>query len=308
MPGHDPELISRIEQIAQRARVDTIEMICRAGSGHPGGSLSCAEILACLIFHQARLDPKEPRRRDRDRIVLSKGHAAPMLYALLAERGFFDRSHLQTLRQIDSMLQGHPDMRKTPGVDMTTGSLGQGLSAAAGMALGARLHGRDFTPKACKPTEVYPPFGGSRSPRAVHRTARPPRVFAILGDGETNEGQVWEAALFAAHHKLGNLIAIVDHNDLQLDGPCAEVMCHDPLPEKWAAFGWQVLMAQGHCVSDFLDKLDEAVAHNGAPAVIIAQTVKGKGVSFMENRYEWHGRTVTPQERDRALAELRGTR
>ena len=250
-------------------------MIAAAGSGHPGGSLSCAEILACLFYHQVHVEPDEPGHLDRDRIVLSKGHAAPMLYALLARKGYFERTHLDDLRRCGAMLQGHPDMRKTPGVDMTSGSLGQGLSVAAGMALGARLTGLDC------------------------------RVFAILGDGETNEGQVWEAAQFAAHYRLANLTAIVDHNDLQLDGPCDEIMTHDPLPDKWQAFRWNVIEADGHSVADLLAKLDEAAASD-EPTVIVADTVKGKGVSFMEDRYEWHGKVVTPEDRDKAVAELKG--
>jgi len=273
---HSQELVSELEAIARDARIDTIQMLCRAGSGHPGGSLSCAEILTCLLFHQAHLDPEDAGHADRDRIVLSKGHAAPMLYALLSRRGFFERRHLEGLRRCGEMLQGHPDIRKTPGVDMTTGSLGQGLSAAAGMALGARITGLGCN------------------------------VFAILGDGETNEGQVWEAALFASHFRLANLVAIVDHNDLQLDGPCEHVMRHDPLPEKWHAFGWHVLRADGHSCADMLAKLDQAVAHSDGPVAIIADTVKGKGVSFMENRWEWHGKVICPEDCERALAELRG--
>ena len=274
--AHSPELIAEIEAVAREARIETVEAIARAGSGHPGGSLSCAEILACLLCHQGHLEPGEPDHADRDRIVLSKGHAAPMLYALLARRGFFERERLDELRRFGGMLQGHPDMRKTPGVDVTSGSLGQGLSVAAGMALGARLTGLDCC------------------------------AYAILGDGETNEGQVWEAALFAAHYRLGNLVAVVDHNDLQLDGPCEDVMSHDPLPEKWRAFQWRVLRADGHSVADLLDRLDEAARGADRPTVIIADTVKGKGVSFMEGRYEWHGKQISPEERARAVAELRG--
>jgi transketolase len=269
-------LTREIEEVCRQARIDAIEMMHRAGSGHPGGSLSCAEILACLLFHQAHLVPEDPRHADRDRVVVSKGHAAPMLYALLAARGFFDRRHLDDLRRCGAMLQGHPDMRKTPGVDMTSGSLGQGISAACGMALGARMRGLGC------------------------------RVFVVLGDGETNEGQVWEAALFAAHYGLGNLTAIVDHNDLQLDGPCRTVMSHDPLHEKWRAFCWRVLAADGHSVPGLLDALDESARHAAGPTVIIADTVKGKGVSFMENRAEWHGKPISAADRDRALAELRG--
>jgi len=272
---HPAELIAELEEIARQARYDTVDMISRAGSGHPGGSLSCAEILTCLLHHQVHVEPAEPQHQDRDRIVLSKGHAAPMLYALLARRGFFEREHAEELRQCGSILQGHPDMRKTPGVDMTSGSLGQGLSVAAGMALGARLGGLDCG------------------------------AFCVLGDGETNEGQVWEAALFAAHYKLANLTAIVDHNDLQLDGPCDAVMRHDPLPEKWQAFGWHVIDADGHSVTDMLSRLDQAAVHTEGPSVIVAETIKGKGVSFMEDRYEWHGKPISPEQRERALAELK---
>lgn len=278
MHEHPTALISELEEIARQARYDTVDMISRAGSGHAGGSLSCAEILTCLLYHQVHVEPDDPLHTDRDRIVLSKGHAAPMLYALLARKGFFEKRHLKELRQAGGILQGHPDMNKTPGVDMTSGSLGQGVSVAAGMALGARLDKLDSY------------------------------VFAIMGDGETNEGQVWEAALFAAHYGLANLTGIIDHNDLQLDGPCDQIMPHDPLPEKWLAFGWHVLGADGHSVPDLLAKLDEAKAHAGGPTVIIADTVKGKGVSFMEDRFEWHGKPISPQERDRALAELRGDR
>ncbi len=272
---HAPELIFELEAIARAARIDTVRMLCRAGSGHAGGSLSCAEILTCLLYHQVHVEPADPDHADRDRIVLSKGHAAPMLYALLARKGFFETRHLEELRTAGSILQGHPDMRRTPGVDMTSGSLGQGLSAAAGMAVGARLDGLRSS------------------------------VFAILGDGETNEGQVWEAALFSSHYRLESLTAVVDHNDLQLDGPCERVMAHDPLPEKWQAFGWNVLRADGHSVGDLLEKYDLAAEHVGAPTVIIADTVKGKGVSFMEDRYEWHGKPISPEDRERALAELR---
>ena len=276
MHAHPDTLIAELDEVARQARITTVEMIGRAGSGHPGGSLSCAEILTCLLCHQVHVVPDEPQHDDRDRIVLSKGHAAPMLYTLLAQKGFFERTHLDELRQSGALLQGHPDMRKTPGVDMTSGSLGHGLSAAAGMAAGARLKGI-----AC-------------------------RVFAILGDGETNEGQVWEAALFGAHYRLDNLVAIVDHNDLQLDGPCDQVMSHDPLPDKWRAFGWRVLEADGHSVRDLLTKLDAATDPAGVPTVVIADTVKGKGVSFMENRFEWHGKSIAPEDRERGLAELRG--
>jgi len=278
MHTHAPEMIAELEETARQARITTIEMISRAGSGHPGGSLSCAEILTCLLRHQAHISATEPRMPDRDRLVLSKGHAAPMLYALLAGLGYFPRERLDELRTLGAMLQGHPDMTKTPGVDMTSGSLGQGISVAAGMALGARLDGLKC------------------------------RVFAVLGDGETNEGQVWEAALFAAHYKLANLTVVIDHNDVQLDGRCEDILSHDPLPEKWRAFRWNVLHADGHSVADLLDKLDAAAAHPDGPTVIIADTVKGKGVSFMEGRWEWHGKTISPDECRRAVAELKGER
>lgn len=259
---------------ANEIRKDIIRMLGEAGSGHPGGSLSAADIVTVLYFHELRLDPERPDWPERDRFVLSKGHAAPVLYAALAERGFFPKEELMTLRKLGSRLQGHPDMRKVPGVEMSTGSLGQGLSVANGMALAARLDQRSY------------------------------RVYALLGDGELDEGMVWEAAMAAAHYKLDNLTAFVDHNGLQIDGPIAEVMSPEPVADKWRAFGWHVINIDGHDLNQIVDALNEAKTVKGKPTMIVAETVKGKGVSFMENQVGWHGVAPNPDEVTRALAEL----
>lgn len=259
---------------AQELRQLVIKMIGEAGSGHPGGSLSCAEILAVLYFHELRLDPERPDWPDRDRFILSKGHAAPLLYAALAKRGFFPVEELLTLRRLGSRLQGHPDCRRLPGVEMSTGSLGQGLSVGNGLALAAKLDGRPY------------------------------RVYVLLGDGEIQEGMVWEASMAAAHYRLDNLVAIVDHNGLQIDGPVVEVMSPEPLAQKWQAFGWEVLSVNGHEVGEIAGALEYARGVKGKPTMIIAETVKGKGVSFMENRVEWHGVAPKGEELARALAEL----
>lgn len=259
---------------AQELRQLVIKMIGEAGSGHPGGSLSCAEILAVLYFHELRLDPERPDWPDRDRFILSKGHAAPLLYAALAKRGFFPVEELLTLRRLGSRLQGHPDCRRLPGVEMSTGSLGQGLSVGNGLALAAKLDGRPY------------------------------RVYVLLGDGEIQEGMVWEASMAAAHYRLDNLVAIVDHNGLQIDGPVVEVMSPEPLAQKWQAFGWEVLSVNGHEVGEIAGALEYARRVKGKPTMIIAETVKGKGVSFMENRVEWHGVAPKGEELARALAEL----
>jgi transketolase len=261
-------------QKARRLRGLAIKMIGTAGSGHPGGSLSAAEIVAVLYFHELRLDPARPDWPDRDRFILSKGHAAPLLYAALAERGFFPADELFTLRRLGSRLQGHPDCRRLPGVEMSTGSLGQGLSVGNGLALAAKLDGRSY------------------------------RVYVLLGDGEIQEGMVWEASMAAAHYGLDNLVAIVDHNRLQIDGPVAEVMSPEPLVEKWQAFGWEVVRVDGHRVEEIAGALEHARRVKGRPTMIIADTVKGKGVSFMENRVEWHGVAPKGEELTRALAEL----
>jgi transketolase len=274
MHSHEKKLVRELENKAKVLRRRVIEMIVRAQSGHPGGSLSAADIMAVLFFHQLRIDSSNPKNPDRDRFILSKGHAAPVLYAALAERGFFEPSWLVTFRQLGSKLQGHPDMTKTPGVEMTTGALGQGLSVALGMALGARILKRNF------------------------------RVYVLLGDGEMDEGQVWEAALAAAHYKADNLTAIIDRNGLQLDGPTEKIIALSPLWEKWAALGWHVVEINGHSVEEILESLDTAMRVEGKPTVIVAHTVKGKGVSFMENRAEWHGQSPTLEEAELALQEL----
>lgn len=268
--------ISELTVRAQRMRRHILRMIAGAGSGHPGGSLSSVELVAALYFAVMRLDPERPGWPDRDRFVLSKGHAAPVLYAALAERGFFPVEELASLRRFGSRLQGHPDMTKTPGVDASTGSLGQGLSIAVGMALAARLD------------------GSSR------------KVYCLLGDGELQEGQVWEAAMAAAHYGLGNLIACVDYNGVQLDGPLAQIMSIQPLAAKWQAFGWRAQEIDGHDMAAVLAALEEARTTHGPPSVIIARTVKGKGVSFMEGSHKWHGAAPDRAQLAQALAEVGG--
>ncbi len=268
------KIVAELTEKAREIRRHIVRMVAEAGSGHPGGSLSAADIVTALYFNQMRLDPVRPDWPDRDRFVLSKGHAAPVLYAALAERGYFPVAELSTLRKLGSRLQGHPDMRKLPGVEMSTGSLGQGLSAANGMALAARLDGRDY------------------------------RVYALLGDGECQEGQVWEAAMAAAHYALENLTAIVDFNGLQIDGPVSEVMSTEPLPDKWRAFGWHVLEIDGHDFGQILPALEKARSAGGRPTAIVARTVKGKGVSFMEHGVDWHGVAPKGDQVAQALAEL----
>ena len=270
----DKELLDKLQAKAKKIRCHIVRMICKAGSGHPGGSLSAADIVTALYFHAMKVDPKEPHLPDRDRFVLSKGHAAPVLYAALAERGFFPEEKLLTLRELGSSLQGHPDMRKLPGVEMSTGSLGQGLSAANGMALAARLDSGNY------------------------------RIYTLLGDGETQEGMIWEAAMAAAHYKLDNLTAFLDHNGLQIDGLTSEVMSPEPLVDKWRAFGWHVQVIDGHDFSQIIAALEKAQSVKGQPSMIIAETVKGKGVSFMENQAGWHGAAPKPDESEKALAEL----
>ena len=266
--------LAELEAIARRLRRHIIRMIGQAGSGHPGGSLSAVEILTALYFRVLRVDPQDPARPDRDRFILSKGHAAPALYAVLAERGFFPVEELMTLRQLGSRLQGHPDMTATPGVEMTSGCEGLGLSFGIGHALALKMDGR------------------------------PSRVYVLLGDGECQEGQVWEAALFAHHHKLDNLTAIVDRNRIQLSGFTEDIIALDPLKEKWQAFGWQALEIDGHSFPQLFHALEAARSTRGRPTVLIARTVKGKGVSFMENNPEFHGKPPTPAELEQALKEL----
>lgn len=262
-----------VREKARSMRLDIVEMIAEAGSGHPGGSLSSADIVATLYFGGVlKHDPTRPDWPERDRFVLSKGHAAPVLYAALAEAGYFGRDHLQTLRKLGSILQGHPDSKKTPGVEVSTGSLGQGLSIANGIALALRQTGQ--------------------------------RVFCLLGDGELQEGQVWEAAMFAAHHGLDNLIAIVDHNGLQIDGACADVMGLGEVAAKFTAFGWHVIECDGHDVEALADAFGRAAAVEGSPAVLVCRTVKGKGVSYMENNADWHGKAPSAEETACAREEL----
>ena len=264
----------QLSRIANNIRFGIIEGVYNAKCGHPGGSLSIADIMAYLYFEELNVDPKNPKMEGRDRFVLSKGHTAPALYATLAERGFFDKEELKTLRKTASRLQGHPDMKGIPGVDMTTGSLGLGISAACGMALSAKAYGADY------------------------------RVYTIVGDGESEEGQVWEAAMFAAHYKLDNLVAVIDWNGLQIDGPVTEVMNPTPHDEKLRAFGFHVITIDGHSFEEIDAAFAEARTVKGKPTAIIAKTVKGKGVSYMENKVEWHGAAPKEDGYLQALAEL----
>lgn len=266
--------IPELEENARCLRRHIIRMTAQAGSGHPGGSLSAADLVSALYFHELNLDPQRPDWPDRDRFVLSKGHAAPVLYAALAERGFFPVSELDSLRRLSSRLQGHPDMRKLPGVEISSGSLGQGLSVANGMALAGRLD------------------------------QRPYRVYVMLGDGENEEGQIWEAAMLAAHYRLDNLLAIVDCNGLQIDGPITEVLSPEPLDAKWRAFGWAVEQVDGHDMEQILAAFARARRRLGQPTVVLARTIKGKGCSFMEHAVGWHGTAPNPAQAEQALAEL----
>ena len=266
---------------AARMRADIVEMIHEAGSGHPGGSLSAADIVATLYFGDVlRHDPANPGWPERDRFILSKGHAGPVLYAALAEAGYFGRDHLMTLRKLGSMLQGHPDSKKTPGVEVSTGSLGQGLSISCGLALGLR--------------------GGDHPENVTDDRT----VFCLLGDGEIQEGQVWEAAMFASHMSLGNLVAIIDHNGLQIDGACTEVMCLGTVADKFRAFDWHVVEIDGHDLDAVRQALLDAKAYTAGPVMIVAHTIKGKGVSFMEGQAGWHGKAPSADEVKTALAEL----
>ena len=260
--------------MAKRLRRHVITMIATAGSGHPGGSLSAADIIAALYFKILRYDPENPQWSDRDRFILSKGHAAPVLYAALAEAGYFPATELVTFRKLDSRLQGHADRKFTPGVEMSAGSLGMGLSFAVGIALAARLDSKTY------------------------------RTYALLSDGECEEGQTWEAALSAAHFGLGNLTAIVDYNGIQLSGWTCDIMNLEPFPRKWQAFGWHTINIDGHDFDQILSACQGAERTKNKPTVIIAHTVKGKGVSYMENNVAFHGRAPTHEEAERALKEL----
>lgn len=259
---------------ARQIRRHIIKMLGQAGSGHTGGSLSASDIVACLYFWEMNIDPADPHWPERDRFVLSKGHAAPVLYAVLAEKGFFSADDLNGLRTLGSPLQGHPDVRKVPGVEASTGSLGQGISWAVGMALAGKMDNKPY------------------------------RVYALLGDGEIEEGMVWEAAMAASHYKLDNLMAFVDHNGLQIDGRVQEVMSPLPIPDKFRAFGWEVLEIDGHDHKQIMEALNTARTVSGRPTAVIAHTIKGKGCSFMEDRVEWHGVAPKPDEVKKALAEL----
>ncbi len=264
----------QLEQLACKVRIGIIEGVHSAKAGHPGGSLSCADILTYLYTKEMKVNPKDPKKADRDRFVLSKGHAAPALYSILANCGFFPVEELNTLRKSGSRLQGHPDMKNIPGVDMSTGSLGQGISAAVGMALSAKHFGDSF------------------------------RVYTVLGDGEIEEGQVWEAAMFAANKNLDNLVAFVDFNNLQIDGTCDEVNSPAPVDKKFEAFGWNVITIDGHDFEAIESALNKARENKGKPTAIIATTVKGKGVSFMENSVGWHGVAPNDEQYEQAIAEL----
>ena len=264
----------KLKRLANNVRFGIIESLYNAACGHPGGSLSIADIITYLYFEEMNIDPGNPKAEGRDRFVLSKGHTAPALYSVLAERGYFDKEELKTLRKTDSRLQGHPDMKGIPGVDMSSGSLGLGISAACGMALSAKAYGNDY------------------------------RVYTIVGDGESEEGQVWEAAMFAAHYKLDNLVAVVDWNGLQIDGPVTEVMNPTPHDEKFRAFGWHVITIDGHNFAEIEAAFEEAKIVKGKPTVIIARSVKGKGVSYMENKCEWHGQAPKEEQYKIAISEL----
>ncbi len=266
--------VKELSIIANRVRKHAITGVYSAKSGHPGGSCSVADILTTLYFDKMNVDPKNPKNPDRDRFVLSKGHCAPALYGVLAERGFFATEEMVNLRKLGHYLQGHPDMKGVPGVDMSTGSLGQGVSAANGMALAAKLDKKDY------------------------------RVYTVTGDGELEEGQVWEAAMFAAHYKLDNLTLFVDHNGLQIDGEITAVMNPNPVGDKYASFGWHVIAVDGHDIGAISDAIEEAKTIKGKPTCIVCETVKGKGVSFMENKAGWHGTAPKEDEYKAAMAEL----
>jgi len=269
------EEIARLNQIARQVRKDIIEMLAEAGSGHPGGSLSACDIVVALYFSVMRHNPQDPQWRERDRFILSKGHSCPAMYACLARAGYFPVEELNTLRKMGSRLQGHPSKADgLPGIEVSTGSLGQGLSVANGIGLGLRLDRIDA------------------------------RVYCLMGDGEIEEGQIWEAAMAAAHYHLDNLCGVVDNNELQIDGRIEEIMNPNPITEKWKAFGWNTIEIDGNRMEEILKAFDEAKRIRGRPTVIIARTIKGKGVSFMENVVEWHGKAPSKEEAKLALKDL----
>ena len=266
--------IKELENQARKIRKGIIEQVYKAKSGHPGGSLSIADILTVLYFNELNIDPKNPTWEERDRLVLSKGHCSPALYSCLANRGFFKPEELSSFRKIDSNLQGHPDMNKVPGVDMTSGSLGQGLSCANGMAIAGKMDGKDY------------------------------RVYCILGDGEIEEGQIWEAAMASNKYKLDNLCVIVDNNNLQIDGEIKEVMSSYPIDEKFRSFGFEIIKIDGHDIDEIMKAFEVAKNIKGKPTCIIAKTIKGKGVSFMENQVGWHGKAPNEEQYKQAMEEL----
>ena len=270
----EQQKIAKLQELAKKVRLGAVTAVHSASSGHPGGSLSIADVITYLYFEKMNVDPKNPKWDDRDRFVISKGHTSPALYAVLAERGFFPVEDLKTFRQIDSYLQGHPDMKGVPGVDMTTGSLGLGISAACGMALSGKIRNKDY------------------------------RVYTIVGDGESQEGQVWEAAMFAAHYKLYNLCVYVDWNGLQIDGPVAEVMNPTPYKEKFEAFGFNVISIDAHNFEEIDAAYKAAEECKGKPTVIIGKSIKGKGVSYMENQVGWHGAAPNDEQYAQAVADL----
>ena len=268
------EKITELKKIATDIRLGAVEAVFNAKSGHPGGALSSADMLACLYFAEMKIDPKDPKNPDRDRFVLSKGHSCPGLYSTLALRGYFDAKELKSFRHTGALLQGHPDMKAIPGVDMSAGSLGQGFSCACGMALSAKISGKDY------------------------------RTYTLIGDGESQEGQVWEAVMFAAHYKLDNLCLLIDNNGLQIDGKVSDVMNTMPYESKLEAFGWNVITVDGHNIEEILSALASAKEVKGKPTAIVAKTVKGKGVSFMENQAGWHGKAPDEAQYNQAVAEL----
>ncbi len=270
----DKKRITELSIIANKVRKNALTAVYSASSGHPGGSLSIAEILTLLYFEVMNVDPKNPKNPDRDRFVLSKGHTAPALYSVLALKGFFPVEDVATFRKTDSYLQGHPDMKHIPGVDMSTGSLGQGVSAAGGMALAAKLDNKAY------------------------------RVYSILGDGEIEEGQVWEQAMFAAHYKLDNFTIFVDNNGLQIDGNVADVMNPNPIDKKFEAFGWHVIKVDAHDFNALMDAINEAKATKGQPTAVIMKSIKGKNVSYMENNASWHGSAPNKEQYEQAISEL----
>ena len=266
--------IDKLKDISKKVRRNIIEQVYGANSGHPGSSLSCVEILTVLYFNQMEINPENPKMEKRDKLVLSKGHASPALYSVLAQRGYFDVEELKEFRKLGSRLQGHPDLKKLPGVDMSAGSLGQGLSSACGMAIANKLNKNDN------------------------------RVYCILGDGETEEGQIWEAAMTAAHYKLDNLCVIVDNNNLQIDGKIEDVINPYPIDKKFESFGFEVLKCNGHDEQDLINTFEKAKTIKKKPVVIIARTVKGKGISYMEDKAEWHGKAPNEEQYKQAINEL----